>query len=342
MPIKTQETTKEELVAIQVPVLFTGSVIAHQTIMDTTEQMLEEAGFSIVSETYRSSMNGGIAQCIYRLNDNKVITWTNSYLQGQRFECGSGIYIAGDLYMIADTPLPLNRKVDKITRVENTISNVVNNISNTVNEALSNLKIMKEVELSTVQQGQMLGVLYATNKVLSSSQANMIAKDIKETLTQSKFYALLAKALKESHPKTWISDHRDVYNYVTEGLITDELVPKPDPDFTISNNSLIGKGDLDEVTEEEIEVVDPNQTNLIDQIQEVENETELEELELPGTSYVESGEELLDEEETESTSEYEMKSTESDYNLKTEEDDNDFSLSLDDEDEDDLEVIDDL
>jgi hypothetical protein len=102
MAVRIQETTKDDLVAVPVPQYFKGQVLAHKFIMDYMEEKLSEAGHSIEEEVYRATADGGIAQCIYKLGNGKLVAWTNSYMQGMRFKCGSGIYFKEGACMIAD------------------------------------------------------------------------------------------------------------------------------------------------------------------------------------------------------------------------------------------------
>ena len=256
MAVRIQETTKADLVAVAVPSYFKGTALSHKFIMDYMESKLDQAGITIESESYRSTADGGVAQCVYKLNKNRIVGWTNSYIQGMRFKSGSGIYLTGDTYMIGDTEPDLIRSVDVDVRVKLEIDKVISDIDNVVNATVQNLVGMKAHTINSIKQSEILGVLYANNKILTSEQAAQVARGIKNgtDFTLSGFYNEIATVLKKSHPKSWMDQQRELYSYFVQmesnlSKLATEMA-KVDPVETIP--------------------VDPAQVNMLDQITQME------------------------------------------------------------------------
>jgi hypothetical protein len=258
MAVRIQETTKDDLVAVPVPQYFKGQVLAHKFVMDYMEEKLSEAGHSIEEEVYRATADGGIAHCIYKLGNGKLVAWTNSYMQGMRFKCGSGIYFKEGACMIADLEPPLTRKVDVDVRVKGEIDAMITNLDSTYNVSVEMLKDMKNIEVSPEVQGEILGVLFGTHKNLTSEQAAIVARTIKnDARAMSVLYHDVATALKKSHPRSWMDDQRTLHSVFHNKM------------------AVVGDADIDkDLTTLELEadapVVDPAQVNMLDQIEEME------------------------------------------------------------------------
>jgi len=121
---------------------------------------------------------------------------------------------------------------------------------------------MKQVPMNKRKQAQMLGILFAEYQILTTEQASIIRNQMdkpthvfEETGSLWAFYNYVTLALQHSHPKTWMEDQR-VLHYFISSIIGSQAPVIPAPVV---------------VTEPEV-FVDPNQTNLLDQIAEVEAE----------------------------------------------------------------------
>jgi hypothetical protein len=256
MAVRIQETTKADLVAVAVPSYFKGTALSHKFIMDYMESKLDQAGITIESESYRSTADGGVAQCVYKLDKNRIVGWTNSYIQGMRFKSGAGIYLTGDTYMIGDTEPDLIRSVDVDVRVKLEIDKVISDIDNVVNATVQNLVGMKAHTINSIKQSEILGVLYANSKILTSEQAAQVARGIKSgtDFTLSAFYNEIATVLKKSHPKSWMDQQRVLYSYFVQ---------------MESNLSKLAT-EMAKVDPVEAIPVDPAQVNMLDQITQME------------------------------------------------------------------------
>jgi hypothetical protein len=129
-------------------------------------------------------------------------------------------------------------------------------------QLFSDKEAMKQVPMNKRKQAQMLGILFAEYQILTTEQASIIRNQMdkptyafEEAGSLWAFYNYVTIALQISHPKTWMEDQR-ILHYFISSIIGSQAPVIPTPVV---------------VTEPEV-FVDPNQTNLLDQIAEVEAE----------------------------------------------------------------------
>ena len=272
MPKKIQDCTKASLIDVALPVHGDSyTVISHESVMDMSATALANAGFSIADEEYRATADGNIAQGIYRLNYNNdpelsmMFAWTNSYNKQVRFKCGVGAYInkTGTVMVCGDMGSWARKHTG--TADEETLNTITEQIANAqmyYDQLVSDKEAMKQVPMNKRKQAQMLGILFAEYQILTTEQASIIRNQMdkpthvfEETGSLWAFYNYVTIALQLSHPKTWMEDQR-VLHYFISSIIGSQAPVIPTPVV---------------VTEPEV-FVDPNQTNLLDQIAEVEAE----------------------------------------------------------------------
>jgi hypothetical protein len=272
MPKKIQDCTKASLIDVALPVHGDSyTVISHESVMDMSTTALAAAGFSIADEEYRATADGNIAQAIYRLNYNNdpelsmMFAWTNSYNKQVRFKCGVGAYInkTGTVMVCGDMGSWARKHTG--TADEETLLTITEQIANAqmyYDQLVSDKEAMKQVPMNKRKQAQMLGILFAEYQILTTEQASIIRNQMdkptyafEEAESLWAFYNYVTIALQISHPKTWMEDQR-VLHYFISSIIGSQAPVIPTPVV---------------VTEPEV-FVDPNQTNLLDQIAEVEAE----------------------------------------------------------------------
>jgi len=281
MPKKIQNTTKAHLISVPLPNHGASyTVISHQFVIDYAYQALATAGFGIVEEEYRCTADGQIAQGIYKLNFNNdpelsmMFAWTNSYNKQVKFKCVVGAYInqTGSVMISGEVGSWVRKHTGTAdTEVMATIDDYITNAYMYYNQLCADKAAMEVVSLNKRKQSQLLGVLFAEYEILTTEQASMIRDQMKRPLqvfTNSDslwaFYNFVTNALQSSHPKTWMEDQRILHYFI--GTICDFSAP-PQPVSTPVNN-------LSAPVEEE-EVVDPlyadpGQTNILDQIADLE------------------------------------------------------------------------
>ena len=86
MPKKIKECGKAHLISVPLPDHGDSyTVISHESVINHVYYELAAAGFGIVSEEYRATADGNIAQGIHVLQYNSdpelsmMFAWTNSY-----------------------------------------------------------------------------------------------------------------------------------------------------------------------------------------------------------------------------------------------------------------------
>jgi hypothetical protein len=280
MPKKIQHTTKANLLSIDLPQHGTSyTVISHEFIIDYAQQALANAGFIVLDEEYRCTADGQIAQGVYKLNYNNdpdlamMFAWTNSYNKQVKFKCVIGAYVnkTGSVMISGD----IGNWVRKHTgtadiETQETIDSYISNAHMYYNQLCSDKAAMETISLNKRKQSQLLGVLFAEYEILTTEQASMVRDQMKKpyhvfTNTDSlwAFYNYVTIALQNSHPKTWIEDQR-ILHYFISSINNFAQAPR----VVVTEVEGVVMPDL---------YIDPDQTNLLNQIEELEIEEIIEE-----------------------------------------------------------------
>jgi hypothetical protein len=281
MPRKIQNTTKAHLISVPLPNHGTSyTVISHQFVIDYAYQALATAGFGIVDEEYRCTHDGQIAQGIYKLNFNNdpelsmMFAWTNSYNKQVKFKCVVGAYIntTGSVMISGEVGSWVRKHTGTAdAETKATIDEYIANAHMYYTQLCSDKVTMENVTLNKRKQSQLLGVLFAEYEVLTTEQASMVRDQMKKphhvfSSTDSlwAFYNYVTNALQSSHPKTWMEDQRMLHYFIStianfEQCSTPAQVAEP----------------INSVSKDIEETVDPlyaipGQTNILDQINELE------------------------------------------------------------------------
>ena len=280
MSRKIKNITKDYLVAIPLPNhADTYTVISHESIIQYAYAELANQGFGIVSEEYRCTQDGQIAQGVYRLQYEKdpelslMFGWANSYNKQMRFKCAMGTYVnTNGTVMIAGEMGSYTRKHTG-TADTDTIQSMKDQITNAYmyyDQLAADKDRMKAIELTTKRQAELLGVLFAEYEILNSEQTSFVHQQMnkpsffynggKNTLWS--FYNHVTLALQQSHPRTWMEDQRmlhwvitNEFNQITPVEAVEITTPMEDP-----LDSNYGQPE--------------NQTNLLVQIAEIEAQLE--------------------------------------------------------------------
>ena len=280
MPRKIKDVTKDYLVNVALPVHGqTYTVISHQSIIDYAYQELASQGFGIVDEEYRSTLDGQIAQGIYKLQFgtdpemNLMFAWTNSYNKQIRFKCATGGYVnANQTVMLAGELGTYSRKhtgtadADVIASMQVQITNA----TMYYNQLVKDKEVMKTIPLTSRRQAELLGILFAEYEILTTEQASIIRQQMdkptffynggKDTLWA--FYNHVTVALQQSHPRSWMEDQRMLH-----WVISNEF-DLSTPVTAVSTPAEELSTPVDPLYEV------PNQTNILDQIAETETSSE--------------------------------------------------------------------
>jgi hypothetical protein len=280
MSRKIKNITKDYLVAIPLPNhADTYTVISHESIIQYAYAELANQGFGIVSEEYRCTQDGQIAQGVYRLQYEKdpelslMFGWANSYNKQMRFKCAMGTYVnTNGTVMIAGEMGSYTRKHTG-TADTDTIQSMKDQITNAYmyyDQLAADKDRMKAIELTTKRQAELLGVLFAEYEILNSEQTSFVHQQMnkpsffynggKNTLWS--FYNHVTLALQQSHPRTWMEDQRMLHWVITNEFT--QITPVEAVEITTPMedplDSNYGQPE--------------NQTNLLVQIAEIESQEE--------------------------------------------------------------------
>jgi len=278
MAKRIREVTRDFLKAVPLPVQTSSyTVISHESVMDYVFTELAAQGFGILSEEYRCTYDGLIAQGIYKLNygtDEEMslmFAWSNSYNKQLKFKCVTGGYVtANQTVMLCGEIGTWTRKhtgtadADAIEMIKTQITNAAVYYNNLV----ADKEVMKQIPLTTKRQAELLGVLFAEYELLTTEQASLVRQQIdkpsffynggKHTLWS--FYNHVTLAFQQSHPKTWMEDQRMLHWFISNEFdLTGSPVMSPIVQAMV------------EVTEPMVDPLYtvPNQTNILDQIAEM-------------------------------------------------------------------------
>lgn len=271
MPKKIQNYGKAHLISVPLPTHgLSYTVISHESVIDMSTTALINAGFTIVEEEYRATADGQIAQGIYRLNYmgdpdlSMMFAWTNSYNKQVRFKCGVGAYVnkTGTVMVCGDIGSWARKHTGTAdTETQDTIEDQVSNAYMYYNQLVSDKASMETITMNKRKQAQMLGILFAEYQILTTEQASIIRSQMDRpthVFTDSNslwaFYNYVTLSLQYSHPKTWMEDQRILHHFISE---VNKFAPVNTPVPVIN-------APVDPLT------VIPNQTNLLDQIADLE------------------------------------------------------------------------
>jgi hypothetical protein len=291
MPRKIKNVTKDYLVNVPLPNhADTYTVISYQSVIDYAYAELAAQGFSIVDEEYRCTFDGQIAQGIYKLQYNTdpemciMFTWTNSYNKQIKFKCAIGGYVNANGTVMLLGEIGTYVRKHSGTADADTIASMKSQIANAdmyYTQLLQDKDKMKEINLSSKRQAELLGILFAEYEILNTEQASIVKQQMTKPSffynggndTMWAFYNHITYSLQQSHPRSWMEDQRMLH-----WVITNEV------EFTTPV----------QVIEEVVEVADPlyqipNQTNILDQIAAV---TEIHEFSMAQLAGVKAPEDL--------------------------------------------------
>ena len=207
------------------------AVVPHGTIIDETRKQLNNAGFQIEREVYKTSKDGQIAQGVYHLKNSSdsdmglMFAWSNSYNKQQRFKCAIGAHVFICMNgVVSGNMANYNRKHmgnSTLQDVCNSITEQISNAGQFFSTLVSDKELLKNVILTPRDKGSILGELFANDEILTLTQVGIVKRELdKPTHTYNAdansawtMYNYITFALKESHPGHYINDHQKVHDY---------------------------------------------------------------------------------------------------------------------------------
>lgn len=287
MSRKIKNITKDFLVAVPLPNhADTYTTISHESIIQYAYTELANHGFGIESEEYRCTHDGQIAQGVYKVHYNKdpelslMFGWANSYNKQMRFKCAMGVYVNNNGTVMISGDMGTYTRKHTGTADTDTVQSMKDQIVNAFmyyDQLASDKDGMKAIELTTRKQAELLGILFAEYEILTTEQASFVRQQMdkpsffynggKNTLWS--FYNHVTLALQQCHPRTWMEDQRMLH-----WLISNEFDLKPAPVVSAPAVDFTQAVEITQPIPDPLYVI-PNQTNILDQIVEVEEETSI-------------------------------------------------------------------
>jgi hypothetical protein len=280
MPKKIKECSKAHLISVALPDHGDSyTVISHESVINHVYTELAQAGFGIVSEEYRATADGNIAQGVHVLQYNSdpelsmMFAWTNSYNKQVRFKCGVGAYVnhTGTTMVCGDMGSWARKHTG--TADEETVATIKEQVANAqmyYDQLVHDKNAMKDIKMNKRKQAQLLGILFAEYQILTTEQASIVRSQMdkpvhvfEDTSSLWAFYNYVTTALQSSHPKTWMEDQRVLHYFISS--VNNFAKPIPvEVEITHEEEERVADPLLDNYGQPE------NQTNLLVQIAEAE------------------------------------------------------------------------
>ena len=228
---RTDYTSLKHLVtAVPVPAqTATYKPVSNAQLIDLTLAAIDGAGFTLGKEAYTLAADGQVSTGKFTLSnimDSEMqiqIGWQNSYNRqvSLKFAIGVNIMICSNGCVSGD--MGTFKKAHKGSIQEFTpsaITEYIKSAGDAFREMQIQREMMKRVDLTRRQQGELLGRMVYESDIISTMQLNIIRKElvrpsydygVENTLWD--LYQHTTHSMKELHPATWMSDHMSAHDF---------------------------------------------------------------------------------------------------------------------------------
>lgn len=228
---RTDYTSLKHLVTdVPVPAqTATYKPVSNAQLIDLTLAAIDGAGFTLGKEAYTLAADGQVATGRFTLTnimDSEMqiqIGWQNSYnrMVSLKFAIGVHIMVCSNGCVSGD--MGTFKKAHKGSIQEFTpaaITEYIKSAGDSFREMQIQRELMKQVDLNTRQQGELLGRLVVEEQLISTMQLNIIRKEIVKPSydygvenTLWDLYQHTTHSMKEVHPGSWMSDHMSAHDF---------------------------------------------------------------------------------------------------------------------------------
>jgi len=242
---RTDYTSLKHLVtAVPVPAqTATYKPVSNAQLIDLTLAAIDGAGFTLGKEAYTLAADGQVATGKFTLSnimDSEMqiqIGWQNSYNRqvSLKFAIGVNIMICSNGIVSGD--MGTFKKAHKGSIQEFTpsaITEYIKSAGDAFKEMQIQRELMKQVEITKRQQGELLGRMVVEDQIISTMQLNIIRKEIIKPSydygvegTLWDLYQHTTHSMKELHPATWMNDHMSAHDFFVNAQ--GELITKQKP-----------------------------------------------------------------------------------------------------------------
>ncbi len=221
---------KELVTAVPVPQQTkTYKPVSNSQLIDLTLEGIHGAGFNLDQETYSLASDGQVATGKFTLSnvqDSEMqiqIAWQNSYnrMVSLKFAIGVRVFVCENGCVSGDMGTFKKKHQGTIQEFTPTaISEYIKSAGDAFREMQIQRELMKQIDLTKRQQGELLGRMVYEEDIISTMQLNIIRKElakpsydygVQDTLWD--LYQHTTHAMKEVHPGSWMSDHMSAHSF---------------------------------------------------------------------------------------------------------------------------------
>lgn len=217
--------------------------VSNEQLIDLTLSAIDGAGFTLGKEAYTLSADGQVSTGRFTLTnimDTEMqiqIGWQNSYNRQVSLKFAIGVHIMVCSNGCVSGDMGTFKKAHKGSIQEFTpaaITEYIKSSGEAFREMQIQRELMKQVDLTKRQQGELLGRMVYEEDIISTMQLNIIRKElvkpsydygVENTLWD--LYQHTTHSMKELHPATWMTDHMNAHSFFVNAQ--GELVAKRKP-----------------------------------------------------------------------------------------------------------------
>ena len=212
------------------------TVISHEDVINTTQNLIKNSNFRIISENYRCSINAQAASGIYfiehvtedpDLKDTDLglmFAWTNSYDKRIRFQCSLGAYVFACHNGMICGELNYARKHTGNANNEYStqIHSQLNNAKRVFKKVIDDKDTLKNMKLSHKKQAEIAAKMFFTEDLLSPHQISCVRDEMNKPSynynsdqeTAWSFYNHVTHAYKAIHPRDWMRNSKKFHDFI--------------------------------------------------------------------------------------------------------------------------------
>ena len=281
--------------------------VSHKQLAKSTLKAIRDAGFELGVEEYYSSKEGKVATARYTINSvgteeyfsareglvanarytisdiadadmQLELGWQNSYDKtlSLKFAIGTRIMICENGCVSGNFGAFSKKHMGDIrTFAPHEMKEAIVDAAATFASMIDEKDAMKDITITHRQKAEIIGRLFLEKKYIGSTQLNIIKDEIDHPTHDYmcpnslwELYQYVTFSMKELHPRSWMDDHINVHQFFA-GFIADWHVERISEELKIERRRKAIKTittELDLTVEPEF--IDPNQTSLIDLIED--------------------------------------------------------------------------
>tara|TARA_R110002074_G_scaffold305818_4_gene476921 strand:- start:437 stop:1981 length:1545 start_codon:yes stop_codon:yes gene_type:complete len=222
------------------------ATVSHGYIIDTVKEELENKGYSINTEEYKCTHNGGVAQGIYYINHGDdpelglMFAWCNSYDKSTRFKCavGAHVFVCGNGMMIGDMANYNKKHYGDSAKVKSLVKQHIENQIGTASNYYDMIKhdkdAMKIVCLTENEMMEIMGCVFFKD-IITINQLSITKKQYEKPSYDYNaplnslwaVYNHITYSLKTSHPKNWMDQQADLHSFIVNNYLPKKVVLDP-------------------------------------------------------------------------------------------------------------------